>query len=129
MSPDGTTLAVTKGKAESETRIRLIPLNGGVERWLKIPVSTSSLDWAADSHSLWAGSSSSDEENELLNIDLQGHARSVWRPRKKAVGWAIPSRDGRALALYVSSVSANVWMIERQPQKARWQRTSEVDSR
>jgi Tol biopolymer transport system component/DNA-binding winged helix-turn-helix (wHTH) protein len=120
LSPDGTTLAVTKGKAESETRIRLVPLNGGVERWLKIPVSTSSLDWAADSRSLWAGSSSSDEENELLNIDLQGHARSVWRPRKKAVGWAIPSRDGRALALYVGSVSANVWMIERQPQKARW---------
>lgn len=113
LSPDGTTLAVTKGKGESETRIRLVPLNGGVERWLTIPVSTSSLDWAADSRSLWAASSSSDEENELLNIDLQGRARTVWRPTKKSVGWGIPSRDGRYLALYVGSVSANVWMMDR----------------
>jgi len=113
LSPDGTTLAITKGKAESETRIRLVPLNGGVERRLTMPVSTASLDWSADSRSLWASSSSSDEENELLNIDLQGHARTVWRPKKKSVGWAIPSRDGRSLALYVGSVSANVWMMER----------------
>jgi Tol biopolymer transport system component len=113
LSPDGITLAVTRGKAEWETRIRLVPLHGGDERWLTIPVSTASLDWAADSRSLWAASSSTDEENELLNIDLQGHVHTVWRPRKKAVGWAIPSRDGRSLALYVGSVSANVWMMDR----------------
>jgi hypothetical protein len=29
------------------------------------------------------------------------------------VGWAIPSRDGRSIALLVSSGSANVWMAER----------------
>jgi hypothetical protein len=30
-----------------------------------------------------------------------------------SVGWAIPSRDGRYLALLVGSGSANVWMVER----------------
>jgi hypothetical protein len=29
------------------------------------------------------------------------------------VGWAIPSRDGRNLALHVHSSTANVWMLER----------------
>jgi hypothetical protein len=29
------------------------------------------------------------------------------------VGWAIPSRDGRYLALHVASSSANAWMLER----------------
>jgi hypothetical protein len=29
------------------------------------------------------------------------------------VRWAIPSRDGKYLALHVSSSSANVWMLER----------------
>jgi hypothetical protein len=54
-----------------------------------------------------------DEENSLLHIDLEGRARLVWRPRKKRVGWAIPSRDRRHLALLVGSGSANVWMVER----------------
>jgi Tol biopolymer transport system component/DNA-binding winged helix-turn-helix (wHTH) protein len=112
LSPDGTTLAVTKGKGETSTRIRLVSLNGGGERWLELQTPTASLDWAADSRSLWAASAGV-EENELLNIDLQGHVRAVWHPKKKSVGWAIPSRDGRSLALYVGSTSANVWMMER----------------
>jgi Tol biopolymer transport system component/DNA-binding winged helix-turn-helix (wHTH) protein len=112
LSPDGATLAVTKGKAEISTRIRLLSLNGGGERWLEFATSTGSLDWAADSRSLWAASAG-DEENTLLNIDLQGHVRVFWRPKKKSVGWAIPSRDGKSLALYVGSTSANVWMMER----------------
>jgi hypothetical protein len=72
----------------------------------------SSLDWAADSKALWA-TSVREEENALLHIDLEGHARQVWRPRKMTIGWAIPSRDGRNLALLVSRGSANVWMAER----------------
>jgi Tol biopolymer transport system component/DNA-binding winged helix-turn-helix (wHTH) protein len=112
LSPDGTTLAVTKGKGETSTRIRLVSLNGSDERWLETQTPTASLDWAADSRSLWAASVG-DEENELLNIDLQGHARAVWHPGKKSVGWAIPSRDGKSLALYVGSTSANAWMMER----------------
>ena len=71
-----------------------------------------SLDWAADGKSLWAATVGQ-EENGLLRIDLQGHAHLVWRPRKMNVGWAIPSRDGRYLALHVGSGSANVWMVER----------------
>ena len=112
LSPDGSTLAVTKGKAEMSTRIRLVSLNGGGERWLEFATSTASLDWAADSRSLWAASAG-DEENTLLNVDLQGHVRIFWHPKKKSVGWAIPSRDGKSLALYVGSTSANVWMMER----------------
>ncbi len=115
LSPDGTTLAIAKGKwGDEEPRIHLVPVNGGADRWLSIPgwPGTASLDWAADSKGLWA-SSISEEENTLLHIDLQGHAVPVWRPRKMSVGWAIPSRDGRYVALLVSSGSANVWMVER----------------
>jgi DNA-binding winged helix-turn-helix (wHTH) protein/Tol biopolymer transport system component len=115
LSPDGTMLAICKGKeGGAEPRIRLVPLNGGAERTLTIPgwSGVSAIDWAADSKSIWAASAGEDE-NALLNIDLQGHARVVWRPRKKSVYWAIPSRDGRYLALHVGSSSANVWMLER----------------
>jgi Tol biopolymer transport system component/DNA-binding winged helix-turn-helix (wHTH) protein len=115
LAPDGTTLAIAKGKwGDEEPRIHLVPVNGGADRWLTIPgwPGLASLDWAADSKGLWA-SSVGEEGNALLQVDLQGRARPVWRPKKMSVGWAIPSRDGRSLALLVSSGSANVWMVER----------------
>jgi DNA-binding winged helix-turn-helix (wHTH) protein/Tol biopolymer transport system component len=115
LSPNGTTLAIAKGKwADEEPRIHLVPVKGGPDRWLTISgwPGIASLDWTADSKALWA-TSVREEGNALLHIDLEGHARSVWRPRKMTVGWAIPSRDGRSLALLVSSGSANVWMAER----------------
>jgi DNA-binding winged helix-turn-helix (wHTH) protein/Tol biopolymer transport system component len=115
LSPDGTTLAIAKGKnSEDEPRIHLVSLSGGPERWLTVQGSpgVSSLDWAADSKSLWAATST-EKENALLRIDLQGTAHVVWRPQKGSVGWAIPSRDGKYLALHVRSSTANVWMLER----------------
>jgi len=115
LSPDGTMLAIAKGKWGDESpRIHLVSLIGGGDRWLAIEgwLGLASLDWAADSRSLWAASGG-EEENALLNIDMQGHARAVWRPRKNSVGWAIPSRDGRHLALHVGSSSANAWMVEQ----------------
>jgi len=125
ISPDGTTVAIAKGKiGAEESRIRLITLkpsneqNAEVkiaeEKWLPIEGANgvSTIDWAADSKSLWA-TSGGDEENVLLNVDLQGHTRIVWQPKKLRVHWAIPSRDGKSLALHVASNNANAWMVER----------------
>jgi Tol biopolymer transport system component/DNA-binding winged helix-turn-helix (wHTH) protein len=115
LSPDGTTLAIAKGKwGEEEGGIHLISLTGGADRWLTVQgwAGLASLDWAADSKGIW-GASADGDENALLYIDLLGNARVVWRPKKLTVGWAIPSRDGKALALHVRSNSANAWMLER----------------
>jgi Tol biopolymer transport system component len=114
LSPDGTTLAIAKGKwGNDEPRIRLVSLNGGPEKWLTIRgwSGITSLDWASDSKSLWAVTPG-EKENALVRIDLQGNATVVWRPRNVTVGWAIPSRDGKYLALHVHSSSANVSMLE-----------------
>ena len=115
ISPDGSTLAIAKGKeGAEESRIRLISLNTRTEKWLTIQgfPGVAAMDWAADGKSLWAASAG-EEENALLNIDLQGHTRPLWHPSKKTVFWAIPSRDGKSLALHIGSSSANVWMVER----------------
>ena len=113
LSPDGTTLAISKAKTEQQGRIRLVTIKNRAERWIEIKGGSgiASLDWAADSKSLWVVCE--DEHNALLNVDLNGRAREVWRPKKISVGWAIPSRDGRYLALRVNSGSANAWMLER----------------
>jgi Tol biopolymer transport system component/DNA-binding winged helix-turn-helix (wHTH) protein len=115
LSPDGRTVAMAKWQGDgAEAGISLVSLSGAAEKWLTIHgwTGVAAMDWAADGKSLWA-TSIGEDENALLNIDLQGHARAVWRPKKRSVFWAIPSRDGRYLALHVSSSSANVWMLER----------------
>jgi Tol biopolymer transport system component/DNA-binding winged helix-turn-helix (wHTH) protein len=115
LSPDGSTLAIAKGKwGNEEPRIRLVSLPGGGERWIAVHgwPGIAGLDWAADSKGLWAATSG-DNENALLHIDFAGNVRAVWHPKDVRVGWAIPSRDGRYLALHVRSSSANVWMLDR----------------
>jgi hypothetical protein len=117
LSPDGSMLALARGKwgDEESGRIRIVSLNGAPEKSINLngSLSLASVDWAADSKSLWVPTTG-EKENELLQIDLRGNVRPVWRPKKISVSWAIPSRDGRKLALHVSSTSANVWMLERQ---------------
>ena len=114
LSPDGNALAIAKGKwGEGDPRIHVISLRGAPERWLTVRVGAgiASIDWTADSRGIWA-TTSADKENTLLRVDLQGDVRVVWRPRNQIVRWAIPSRDGKRLALHVDSVTANVWMLE-----------------
>jgi len=36
------------------------------------------------------------------------------------VGWAIPSPDGRYLALWQASGDSNVWMIRKISEGSRW---------
>jgi len=115
LSPDGNMLVIAKGKhVDEQPRIHLVSLANRSERWLDLKgvPSLSSLDWAADSKSIWAATSV-EKENSLVRIDLQGNVRVVWTPKKGSVGWAIPSRDGKYLALHVHSNTANVWMLER----------------
>jgi Tol biopolymer transport system component/DNA-binding winged helix-turn-helix (wHTH) protein len=114
LSPDGSTLAVAKAKWDAESQIRFISLKDGSERSVAVRgwSGIESIDWAADSKGIWA-TSSDEKENALLHVDLQGNARVVWRPKNKIVGWAIPSRDGKHLALNIRSVSANAWMLDR----------------
>jgi len=115
LSPDGTTLAIAKGKWGGELpRIHLVSLVGAPDRWLSIDgwPGIRSIDWAADSKGIWA-STTGDKENTLLHVDLRGTARAVWTPKNRHVEWAIPSRDGKHLALHVHSVSANAWLLEK----------------
>jgi len=115
LSPDGTTLAIAKGKhVAEEPRIHLVSLNDGSDKLLepKGSPALASLDWAADSKSIWA-TTSVEKENSLVRIDLQGNERVIWTPKKGSVGWAIPSRDGKYLALHIHSSTANVWMLEK----------------
>jgi len=49
---------------------------------------------------------------QIKNVDLQGKARPVLAESEKDLGWAIPSPDGRHLAIWEASGSSNAWLIE-----------------
>jgi Tol biopolymer transport system component len=115
LSPDGSMLAMAKKMDIAvQPEIRLLTLKDGKERILKLTTwsGISALDWAADGKNLWVSASTTTGINGLLSVDLQGRARPVWEQTKMAVGWAIPSPDGRYLAMWQASGNANVWMVE-----------------
>jgi Tol biopolymer transport system component/DNA-binding winged helix-turn-helix (wHTH) protein len=115
LSPDGSILAMAK-KADIavQPEIRLRSLNDSKERTLKLTgwSGITALDWAADGKTLWVSASTTTGNYGLLNVDLQSRTHPVWEQTKMAVGWAIPSPDGRYLALWQADGNANVWMIE-----------------
>jgi len=114
LSPDGLLLAVVKfGKHEG--RIRFISLPGGAVRdvVLKDWPRLSTVDWSADGAGLLMSSTTSNSTPVLLLVDREGKARVIWEGQKYSpLAWAIPSPDGRYVALNLYVGETNVWMIE-----------------
>jgi Tol biopolymer transport system component/DNA-binding winged helix-turn-helix (wHTH) protein len=115
LSPDGSTLALAKkhlipGLAD----IRLFSVATGKDRMLTLQSWTgiACLDWAADGRSLWVVASSPTGVPTLLHVDMRGKARPVLEESEKDLGWAIPSPDGRHLAIWEASGSSNAWLLE-----------------
>jgi Tol biopolymer transport system component len=48
----------------------------------------------------------------LLYVDLAGHAHQLWQVDSIWPSWAIPSRNGKYLAIPAPTVDSNVWMAE-----------------
>ena len=120
LSPDGRTLALAKKmRASTEAEIRLVPTRGGAERVLRVKDwgRLATIDWAADGKSFWASAVRHGETTALINIDLQGRAKPVLQESKPYVGWAIPSQDGKHLAIWEATGGSNAWMLEVPP---RW---------
>jgi Tol biopolymer transport system component/DNA-binding winged helix-turn-helix (wHTH) protein len=115
LSPDGSTLALArKTNVPGPADIRLFSLAGGKDRILTLTAwsGISSLDWAADGRSIWASASSPGGMQTLLNVDLRGRAKPVLQEPDKDLGWAIPSPDGRRLAIWEASGNSNAWLLE-----------------
>jgi Tol biopolymer transport system component len=113
LSPDGRTLAISTGTRE-EPGITLKSTADGSERALRLSslAGISGFDWASDSQSLWVSGYTYPETSLLINLDRQGRTKTVLEDKEMKIGWAIPSPDGRHLALWKGSGESNVWMID-----------------
>ena len=124
-SPDGTRVAILK---YAEGRIHILPLSRNVSQEIVVKgwSNLQSVDWAWDGKGLFV-SSVTEPRSVLLNVDLKGQVHLLWEqkgsiaasggPFDQPLGGpsaptALPSPDGRHLALYCWSLDANIWMME-----------------
>ena len=111
LSPDGKTIALAK---TGEGRVRLLSLAGvsvgefAVENGSGI----TSVDWAADGKGVFLSSNPTGWNSTLFFIDLKGKATELWQVKSVNATWAIPSRDGKYVAIPAPTTSGNVWMAE-----------------
>lgn len=113
LSPDGTSIAASTFSA-TDNRIRLLSLSGQparelvVKNWSRF----TSMDWAADSKGLFVVSNPVGLRQSLLYVDLAGSAHQIWQVDSIWASWAIPSRNGKYVAIPAPTVNSNVWMAE-----------------
>jgi Tol biopolymer transport system component len=119
LSPDGKYLVTPKSQSPYDERaLRILNLSDGTERY--IPMSAIGLmmgmDWAADSKSVWVGGymgrGAWGTRSGLLNVDLGGKVKVAVAGFDPTMWYAIPSPDGRRLALMGNTQSSNVWLVE-----------------
>lgn len=115
LSPDGRKLALAKVNAgTTPSTIRILEIPGGKEQAMQLPVGMGAqyLDWAADGKSLWV-SVASQEKRSLVNLDLNGNVKTALEADGPQLGWAIPSPDGKRLAILEGTRTSNAWVVER----------------
>ena len=110
LSPDGTRLAILKSR---EGRIQILSLNGRPPQEITVKGwnTLTTVSWAADGKGLFA-SSFTDRAAVVLGVDPQGNARLLWEHRGGIDTYAVPSPDGRHLAMRAWNVEGNLWMME-----------------
>jgi hypothetical protein len=86
LSPDGSTLAISRGN-QPEIRIRLLSLTGGEDREIAVKgwPNPESMEWAADGKGFYCGSASSSGLT-LLYLDLKGTAQVLWQSGQPGAG-------------------------------------------
>jgi eukaryotic-like serine/threonine-protein kinase len=110
LSPDGTRVAILKSR---EGRINILWLNGRAPQEITVKGWNTLTDanWAADGKSLFV-STFGDRGAVLLSVDLQGNARLLWENKGGIETYAVPSPDGRHLAMQGFTEDGNMWMME-----------------
>jgi DNA-binding winged helix-turn-helix (wHTH) protein/Tol biopolymer transport system component len=112
LSPDGSQRAIV-AKGPNEGTIRLRSTSTGKTRDLVVKGwnGLKNIDWAADGKSLVVSWGNHERDSALLRVTLDGRASVLLRSNNYIL-YAIPSPDGRSLAIAEGSGTRNVWQIE-----------------
>lgn len=113
LSPDGTQRAIIPFNIDQGT-IQLRFVSTGETRDLVVKgwKGLMGIDWAGDGRSLLVSWHNFERDSALLNVTLDGKASVLLKSRNLEAWLAIPSPDGRLLAIAEASGTKNVWQVE-----------------
>jgi eukaryotic-like serine/threonine-protein kinase len=113
LSPNGTLIAAVQVGA-TQHQIRLISLAGQPAREITVKDWNNfmSLDWAADGKGFFISSNPTGRLDTVLYVDLAGNATPLWQVKNSQSAWAIPSHNGKYVAIPAPTTECNVWMVE-----------------
>jgi Tol biopolymer transport system component len=113
LSPDGSQRAIILLRPKQD-KVQLRPTSTGEARDLVVKGwnGLRNIDWSADGKSLLVVWHNYEWESALLNVALDGRASVLLHTRGPAVWYAVPSPDGRLLAIAQDTGTNNVWQIE-----------------
>jgi DNA-binding winged helix-turn-helix (wHTH) protein/Tol biopolymer transport system component len=110
VSSDGTRIAVFK---VWDSRIHIIHFNGEPSQVVTVRPDARLvlISWAADD-SGWFTATKDRSGVRLLRVDRSGVASPLLDFKDGTLGYAVPSPDGRHLAIVATARSSNAWMME-----------------
>jgi Tol biopolymer transport system component len=113
LSPDGTLIAAVQIGA-TQHQVRLVSLAGQPAREITVKNWNNfmSLDWAADGKGFFISSNPTGRLDTVLYVDLAGNATPLWQVKNSQAAWAIPSHNGKYVAIPAPTTECNVWMVE-----------------
>jgi len=110
LSSDGTRIGILK---DGDSRIHILHIKGQPPQDITVAgwKNLKTLFWSADGRG-WFTSAKTDAGWTLLRVDLEGHANRVWEHEGSSNTYALPSPDGRHLAINAMSESGNIWTMK-----------------
>jgi hypothetical protein len=112
LSPDGSRIAFLQRDLHNGS-IHIRSLSGKVESEFRVKGwnELKCIDWATDGKTLFVGGVMP-KGATLLRSDLNGHAQVLWSDIGASRIWAIPSPDGKHVAIRDEVFDQNVWLLE-----------------
>ena len=110
LSPDGTRIALLNtvlGPIHILSSARKASLEVKLKGWNSLD----SVSWATNGASLYT-SAHTQRGSVLLHVDLRGNSQVLWNQEGGSGTYAIPSPDGRHLAIKSWTLDSNIWMME-----------------
>jgi Tol biopolymer transport system component len=113
LSPDGTVIAAAEVNAVKH-QVRLESLTGQPPREITVKDWNNfmSIEWAADGKGFFVSSNPTGRLSTLLYVDLAGNGTPLWQVKNFQATWAIPSHNGKYVAIPAPTTECNVWMVE-----------------
>lgn len=119
LSPDGKYIVTEKSQNPYDPpALQIFNLSTGAARDIPVPEAglIVGMNWAPDSKSVWLGAfmgrGAWGTRSGILNVDLTGKTRVLLKGLNPEILYAVPSPDGRRLALGAHSRTSNMWLLE-----------------